>query len=212
MYKYVCTLHIMLCQLRVTFFARLKKYYLVYFRKKESNRTWVHILNNHRGSNFQDGKMLEGWNYVEMCVLKRCAALLYYLIFAKIQFGKLRIITSRKQQDLYIRILQMDRAPCYTSFNPYEPLLDTKNAFILNNDKKNLWTRQTKLFLSSDHSRQNFVKRSAIISGSCIMFASAFFYFYCPLSLMIPFLIVLFFFNFLVLCGAVMMPTGNLQQ
>ena len=174
--KYVCTLHIMLCQLRVTFFARLKKYYLVYFRKKESNRTWVHILTNHRGSNFQDGKMLEGWNYVEMCVLKRCAALLYYLIFAKIQFGKLRIITSRKQQELYIRILQIDRAPCYTSFNPYEPLLDTKNAFILNNDKKNLWTRQTKLFLSSDHSRQNFVKRSAIISGSCMMFASTFFF------------------------------------
>ena len=114
--KYVCTLHIMLCQLRVTFFARLKKYYLVYFRKKESNRTWVHILTNHRGSNFQDGKRLEGWNYFEMCVLKRCAALLYYLIFAKIQFGKLRIITSRKQQELYIRILQMDRAPCYTSF------------------------------------------------------------------------------------------------
>ena len=134
----------------------------------------------------------------------------YYLIFAKIQFGKLRIITSRKQQDLYIRILQMDRAPCCTSFNPYEPLLDTKNAFILNNDKKNLWTRQTKLFLSSDHSRQNFVKRSAIISGSCMMFASTFFfYFYCPLSLMIPFLLY-YFFNFLVLC-AVMMPTGNLQ-
>ena len=114
--KYVCTFHIMLCQLRVTFFARLKKYYLVYFRKKESNRTWVHILTNHRGSNFQDGKRLEGWNYFEMCVLKRCAALLYYLIFAKIQFGKLRIITSRKQQELYIGILQMDRAPCYTSF------------------------------------------------------------------------------------------------
>ena len=81
--KYVCTLHIMLCQLRVTFFARLKKYYLVYFRKKESNRTWVHILTNHRGSNFQDGKMLEGWNYVEMCVLKRCAALLLLPHFCK---------------------------------------------------------------------------------------------------------------------------------
>ena len=81
--KYVCTLHIMLCQLRVTFFARLKKYYLVYFRKKESNRTWVHILTNHRGSNFQDGKILEGWNYVEMCVLKRCAALLLLPHFCK---------------------------------------------------------------------------------------------------------------------------------
>ena len=76
-----------------------------------------------------------------MCVLKRCAALLYYLIFAKIQFGKLRIITSRKQQELYIRILQMDRVPCCTSFNPYEPLLDTKNAFILNNDKKKIFER-----------------------------------------------------------------------
>ena len=157
--KYVCTLHIMLCQLRVTFFARLKKYYLVYFRKKESNRTWVHILTNHRGSNFQDGKMLEGWNYVEMCVLKRCAALLYYLIFAKIQFGKLRIITSRKQQELYIRILQIDRAPCYTSFNPYEPLLDTKNAFILNNDKKKSLNASNKTFFVKWSHQAKFCKK-----------------------------------------------------